>query len=297
MIVPDEPPALTPAAARTLLRILLNAAATGRRAARGQKRSAHDRPETGCRLAFWGRVSTEDNQDPESSRGWQLTRAKALIEPHGGHRRRVLRHRQVPLHPAAAAAAGQRAARGAGRPERGFEAVVVGEPQRAFYGNQFGNTFPLFAHYGVPLWVPEVGGPIDPDNEAHDLIMSRVRRGVQGRAEPDQDPRPHRHGRPGPARFLFFLISRRAVCCCARCGGHGQDALGDAVATPRSCATVAFEVKLAFEGVVDRFDQLADLLEHRLAVAGLLIGAGGAQRVMGSWPATARSRAPRSPYQ
>jgi site-specific DNA recombinase len=49
---------------------------------------------------------------------------------------------------------------------------VVGEPQRAFYGNQFGNTFPIFAHYGVPLWVPEVGGPIDPDNEAHDLIMS-----------------------------------------------------------------------------------------------------------------------------
>ena len=54
----------------------------------------------------------------------------------------------------------------------GFEGVVVGEPQRAFYGNQFGKTFPLFAHYGVPLWVPEVGGPIDPDNEAHDLIMS-----------------------------------------------------------------------------------------------------------------------------
>jgi site-specific DNA recombinase len=57
-------------------------------------------------------------------------------------------------------------------PRRGFEAVVVGEPQRAFYGNQFGSTFPLFTHWGVPLWVPEVGGPIDPDNEAHDLIMS-----------------------------------------------------------------------------------------------------------------------------
>jgi DNA invertase Pin-like site-specific DNA recombinase len=49
---------------------------------------------------------------------------------------------------------------------------VVGEPQRAFYGNQFGNTFPLFEHYRVPMWVPEVGGPIDPENEAHDLIMS-----------------------------------------------------------------------------------------------------------------------------
>ncbi|WP_206061002.1 recombinase family protein [Nonomuraea basaltis] len=57
-------------------------------------------------------------------------------------------------------------------PDRGFDAVVVGEPQRAFYGNQFGLTFPLFEHYGVPLWVPEVGGPIDPANEAHELIMS-----------------------------------------------------------------------------------------------------------------------------
>jgi site-specific DNA recombinase len=50
--------------------------------------------------------------------------------------------------------------------------VVVGEPQRAFYGGQFGSTFSLFTHYGVPLWVPEIGGAVDPDNEAHDLIMS-----------------------------------------------------------------------------------------------------------------------------
>ncbi|XWT37404.1 recombinase family protein [Streptomyces noursei] len=50
--------------------------------------------------------------------------------------------------------------------------MVIGEPQRTFYGNQFGNTFPLFVHFGVPLWVPEVGGPIDPNNEAHDLVMS-----------------------------------------------------------------------------------------------------------------------------
>jgi site-specific DNA recombinase len=34
-------------------------------------------------------------------------------------------------------------------PNRGFDAVVVGEPQRAFYGNQFANTYPLFGHYGV----------------------------------------------------------------------------------------------------------------------------------------------------
>src|SRR5262249_5354033 len=57
-------------------------------------------------------------------------------------------------------------------PERGFDAVVIGEPQRAFYGNQYGLTFPVFAHYGVQLWVPEVGGAIDPESEAHDLAMS-----------------------------------------------------------------------------------------------------------------------------
>lgn len=57
-------------------------------------------------------------------------------------------------------------------PTRGFDAVVIGEPHRAFYGNQYGLTFPIFEHYGVPLWVPEVGDPIDPANEAHDLVMS-----------------------------------------------------------------------------------------------------------------------------
>jgi DNA invertase Pin-like site-specific DNA recombinase len=49
--------------------------------------------------------------------------------------------------------------------------VVVGE-QCAFNGNQFGNTLPVFEHYNIPLWVPEVGGPIDSGNEAHELIVS-----------------------------------------------------------------------------------------------------------------------------
>jgi hypothetical protein len=36
------------------------------------------------KFAFYGRVSTEDQQDPESSRSWQLTRSSALIEARGG---------------------------------------------------------------------------------------------------------------------------------------------------------------------------------------------------------------------
>jgi len=124
-------------------------------------------------FASWERVSTEDRQDPESSRSWQYARGNALIEPHGGvivveffdidKSRSIPPQRRPEASKLLAALAD---------PNRGFDAVVVGEPQRAFYGNQFGNTFPLFEHYGVPLWVPEVGGPIDPANEAHDMIMS-----------------------------------------------------------------------------------------------------------------------------
>jgi DNA invertase Pin-like site-specific DNA recombinase len=49
---------------------------------------------------------------------------------------------------------------------------VIGEPARAFYGSQFAMTFPVFVHYGVELWVPEVGGRVDPGSDAHDLVMS-----------------------------------------------------------------------------------------------------------------------------
>ncbi|MFD1662398.1 recombinase family protein [Streptomyces caeni] len=125
------------------------------------------------RFAFAGRCSTEDLQDPEASRNWQLTRARALIEPAGGQIVTeyfdIGHSRSLPWQRRPRANDLLRALR---EPNRGFDAVVIGEPQRTFYGNQFGNTFPVFVHFRIPLWVPEVGGPIDPDNEAHDLVMS-----------------------------------------------------------------------------------------------------------------------------
>ena len=124
-------------------------------------------------FAFAGRVSTEDNQDPEASRNWQLSRARALIEPAGGvivaEYFDIGQSRSLPWSRRPRAAELLEAL---ADPRRGFGAVVIGEPQRAFYGNQYGLTMPVFTHYGVQLWVPEVGGPIDPDSEAHDLIMS-----------------------------------------------------------------------------------------------------------------------------
>jgi DNA invertase Pin-like site-specific DNA recombinase len=125
------------------------------------------------RFAFKGRVSTEDNQDPEASRNWQISRSRALIEPAGGtivaEYFDIGQSRSLPWarRPRAAQLLADLA-----DPGRGFDAVVIGEPQRAFYGSQYSLTMPVFTHYGVELWVPEVGGPIDPDSEAHDLIMS-----------------------------------------------------------------------------------------------------------------------------
>ena len=125
------------------------------------------------KFAFYGRVSTEDQQDPASSRGWQISRSESLIAPHGGQVVAeyfdVGMSRSLPWKRRPEAARLLEALR---NPNRGFDAVVIGEPARAFYGNQFGLTFPVFVHYGVQLWVPEVGGAIDPGSDAHDLVMS-----------------------------------------------------------------------------------------------------------------------------
>lgn len=125
------------------------------------------------RFAFYGRVSTEDQQDPTSSKQWQLSRASSLIEPHGGivvaEFFDIGKSRSLPWKRRPEALALLEAFK---RPDRGFDAVVIGEPARAFYGGQFGLTFPVFTHYDVELWVPEVGGKVDPGSDAHELVMA-----------------------------------------------------------------------------------------------------------------------------
>ncbi|MBF6554859.1 MAG: recombinase family protein [Acidimicrobiales bacterium] len=125
------------------------------------------------RFAIYGRVSTEDQQDPASSRNWQLARSRQVIEQVGGELVAeffdIGQSRSLPWKRRPEAS---RLLKAFSEPDRGFEAVVIGEPQRAFYGNQFGLTFPVFVHYDVELWVPEVGGAVDPGSDAHDLVMS-----------------------------------------------------------------------------------------------------------------------------
>ena len=109
----------------------------------------------GClRFVFYGRVSTEDWQDPVTSRVRQLQQAVMLVAGHGvivaesfdtGESRTLPWARR----PEAAALVAQLA-----DPDRGWDAIVIGEYERAFYGNQFASMAPLFEHYGIQLWMP-----------------------------------------------------------------------------------------------------------------------------------------------
>jgi DNA invertase Pin-like site-specific DNA recombinase len=58
-------------------------------------------------------------------------------------------------------------------PRRNWTGIVVGEPQRAFGDTgQVQTVLAQLAHNGVQLWVPELGGPVDPTSEIHDIILS-----------------------------------------------------------------------------------------------------------------------------
>ena len=123
------------------------------------------------RFAFYGRVSTEDWQDPVTSRARQLQQALMLTAGAGVITAEFFdsgESRELPWarRPQAAALVAQLA-----DPERGWDAVVIGEYERAFYGNQYASMAPLFEHYGVSLWMPEVGGRVDWHAEDHEQTM------------------------------------------------------------------------------------------------------------------------------
>ena len=83
------------------------------------------------RFAFYGRVSTEDQQDTEASRGWQLTRSRALIGARDGvivaEFFDVDKSRSIPWQRRPQAT---RLLAELENPNRPFDAVVVGEPHR-----------------------------------------------------------------------------------------------------------------------------------------------------------------------
>ena len=66
-------------------------------------------------------------------------------------------------------------------PDRGFDAVVVGEYERAFYGDQFRLVVERLNAVGVEVWLPEAGGRVELDSTVHQALM--VLLGAQARRE------------------------------------------------------------------------------------------------------------------
>ena len=144
------------------------------------------RPEAGqphpgeLRFAFYGRVSTEDHQDPVTSRARQLDQARTLVAGQGQivaeffdiGQSRTLAWARRPQAAALVAALAD--------PDRGWDAIVIGEYERAFYGGQYASMAPLFEHYGVQLWTPEVG-QVDFGVEDHEQTMLAL--GFQSKKE------------------------------------------------------------------------------------------------------------------
>jgi DNA invertase Pin-like site-specific DNA recombinase len=133
------------------------------------------------RFAFYGRTSTADYQDRASSAGWQREVAEELIAGYGvivaeffdvGCSRRLAwadRPRAAALLSAIADG------------ECRFDAIVVGEYERAFSGSQFMTLAPLFERRGVRVWLPEAGGPVDVRSPKHRMLISVL--GAQSQRE------------------------------------------------------------------------------------------------------------------
>jgi site-specific DNA recombinase len=133
------------------------------------------------RFAFYGRVSTVRHQDTTSSRGWQRDMTSDLVAGHGrlvveffdvGCSRRVPWCRRPRARELLAAVAA---------PGREFDAIVVGEYERAFFGDQLGELLPVLNRHGVGLWLPEVGGRLDVADPVHVAVVRVL--GAQSKRE------------------------------------------------------------------------------------------------------------------
>ncbi|BCJ46113.1 hypothetical protein GCM10010168_50620 [Actinoplanes ianthinogenes] len=123
------------------------------------------------RFAFYGRISTAEYQDAVSSRAWQLEAAGRVL---AGRGRIVMEFfdagasRSLPWvrRPQAAALLGA-----AGQPDRGFDAVVVGEFERAFAGAEAPVVIALLESFGVQVWLPKTRGRVDLARADHQALL------------------------------------------------------------------------------------------------------------------------------
>ncbi|NGY65335.1 recombinase family protein [Lentzea sp. NEAU-D13] len=126
-------------------------------------------------------MSTSTFQDAQTSRAWQRAVAEELIDGIGSvvaeffdvgvSRRWSWQDRSEAAALLAAAA----------DPDRDFDAVVVGEYERAFHGDQFREVVSGLNALGVAVWLPEAGGPVELGSPVHEALM--VLLGAQAQRE------------------------------------------------------------------------------------------------------------------
>ncbi|MGV9612192.1 recombinase family protein [Nocardia xishanensis] len=171
-------------------------------------------PSTDRRFAFYGRCSTEDNQDPETSYRWQRGNAEkfvadgSIVEDYFD----VGQSRSVPWHRREEAA---RLLSDLKSHTLGWSAIVVGEGTRCWFGNQFSLVAPRIQARGVEVWVPELGGRFDPRNVTHSIMMSMLgglseseRQHVQQRTRASMDAQVLNEGRHqgGRAPYGYMVV-------------------------------------------------------------------------------------------
>jgi len=112
----------------------------------------------GLRFASYGRLSTAQYQDKRTSRQWQRDCADVLIDGHGQIVTEFFdvgfsRERSWGERPQAAALLAAVA-----NPDRGFDAIVAGEYERAFCGSQLAELAPMLAAHGCSCGSPSSAG-------------------------------------------------------------------------------------------------------------------------------------------
>jgi site-specific DNA recombinase len=150
-------------------------------------------------FALYACTSTDDLQDPADSLRWQTDTAFRLVAGHGeiaAIYHDIDSSRSLPWERRPQAT---RILADARNPHRGWDALVIAEPQRAFSGAQFDSVVNVLHHFGVELWVPELGGRFDADNDGHWMMLANF--GVLSRAERNRTPdtSSQRHASPRPS--------------------------------------------------------------------------------------------------
>ncbi|PRX10528.1 recombinase [Actinoplanes italicus] len=140
-----------------------------------RQRGQREREPSGLlRFAFYGRFSTVRHQHLETSHRWQRDCAVGVIDGHGVivseyldvgvSRRRSWFNRPRAAALLAAASSG----------DAGFDAVVVGEYERAFWGRQAFHIVALLNEHRIGLWLPETLGPVDLADPVHRTVIIEI---------------------------------------------------------------------------------------------------------------------------